>query len=57
MTLEERLVVERLAENARQSFDAIRDSSNEVMKANFRAKYFAYKTVLETLENLNKEDK
>lgn len=52
MTLEE-----RLAENARQNYDkATKTACSLVLRANFLGEFVAYQTVLETLENLNKED-
>ena len=57
MTLEERVVVERLAENARQNYDkATKTACSLVLRANFLGESVAYQTVLETLENINKED-
>lgn len=51
MTIEERLELERLAENARQNYcKASEQSCSLVLKANFLGEYVAYKTVIETLE-------
>lgn len=58
MTIEERLELERLAENARQNYDkASEQSCSLVLKAKYLGEYVAYKTVIGTLENMNKEVK
>lgn len=57
MTFEERLAIEELAENSRQNYDkAMQTSCSLASVANFLGEFVAYQTVLETLENLNKED-
>ena len=58
MTFEERLAIEELAENSRQNYDkAMQTHCSLVLRAKFLGEFVAYQTVIETLENLNKEYK
>lgn len=57
MTSKERLAIEELAENAKQNYDkAMQTPPSLGFRAKFLGEFVAYQTVLETLENLNKED-